>query len=653
MSPIRSPLRLSCRRALSFPIQTALRGRWSRELLGREFWNWTRLDWTRLDWKLLGRKLLVGGMGIAVSLLAALPAEAARLLNWRFDRAQNRLEFTTDTAVQPRAQLLANPTRIVIDLPGTSLGRPLAEELLGNGLQSLRVGQFDQDTTRLVLELAPGFQVNPQQINVQGVSPTQWVVQLPQLDRNGSPAGASVPPTATTPTGVTYLESWRATPDGLFIATQGGESAVVARRSRDQRTIELDITNSTLNPALLNQSFSLPNLAIESLTFRPVANQPNLSRITLTVPPNAPDWRASLSNLGGIILLPRRRPTPIPGQPTSTAPMPGNLPASQPPSPVAAPAQIQSVSLDRSGTQLLIQSDRPLQFSAQPEGNEYRVRLFPAQLRADVQGPNLSTSSLLQRVRLRQDDTQTVSIFIEPAPGVQIDIPRPLSPQMLSLTLREPRSILVPAPTLPDPSRPPSPSPYPSTTPSIPLPSVPQGRFVVVIDPGHGGRDPGAVGRGGLQEKQVVFPVAQQVAALLTQQGVQVVMTRYDDREVDLEPRVQVAERANATVFVSIHANAISLNRPDINGVETYYYGSNEGRRLAQTIHQSLLENVAIRDRQVREARFYVIRRTSMPATLVEVGFVTGAEDAPRLADPAHRSRIAAAIAQGILRYLQ
>jgi N-acetylmuramoyl-L-alanine amidase len=128
-------------------------------------------------------------------------------------------------------------------------------------------------------------------------------------------------------------------------------------------------------------------------------------------------------------------------------------------------------------------------------------------------------------------------------------------------------------------------------------------------------------------------------------------MTRADDREIDLQPRVDVAEQVNATLFVSIHANAISLDRPDINGVETYYYSSGAG--LADTIHRSILSNVGMNDRGVRQARFYVLRRTSMPAVLVEIGFVTGRDDAPRLVNPNWQNQMATAIARGILEYLR
>jgi N-acetylmuramoyl-L-alanine amidase len=175
---------------------------------------------------------------------------------------------------------------------------------------------------------------------------------------------------------------------------------------------------------------------------------------------------------------------------------------------------------------------------------------------------------------------------------------------------------------------------------------------VVAIDPGHVGRDPGAVGIGGLQEKQVIFPISLRVAELLEQQGVTVVMTRRTDVAVGLQERADIANRAQGTVFVSIHANAISMSRPDVNGVETYF-ASESGRRLAASIQASMLAATGMRDRGVKQARFHVLRATNMPSALVEVGFVTGAQDAPRLADPAWRETAAQAIARGILQYLQ
>jgi N-acetylmuramoyl-L-alanine amidase len=164
----------------------------------------------------------------------------------------------------------------------------------------------------------------------------------------------------------------------------------------------------------------------------------------------------------------------------------------------------------------------------------------------------------------------------------------------------------------------------------------------------------GAVGIGGLRETNVVLPIGLEVVRLLQQQGLQVYVTRTDEsREVDLPPRVALAEQVRADVFVSIHANAINLTRTDINGTEVYYApGSDSGAQLSRYILDSIVRNVNMPNRGVRAARFYVIRRTSMPATLVETGFVTGAQDAPKLGDPQFQRQMAAAIAQGIIAFL-
>jgi len=186
------------------------------------------------------------------------------------------------------------------------------------------------------------------------------------------------------------------------------------------------------------------------------------------------------------------------------------------------------------------------------------------------------------------------------------------------------------------------------------LPVVPRGRFRVVIDPGHGGPDPGAVGIGGLRETDVVLDVGLQVARLLQSRGVQVLMTRTSEVDVDLPPRVSLANSSGAHVFVSLHANALSMDRPDVNGVETFYFSGGRSIDLAVSIQQQIMAiSPGTPDRGARPGRFYVIRRTVMPSVLTEMGFVTGEIDAPRLADPDFRRRLAQAVANGILSYLQ
>jgi N-acetylmuramoyl-L-alanine amidase len=192
-------------------------------------------------------------------------------------------------------------------------------------------------------------------------------------------------------------------------------------------------------------------------------------------------------------------------------------------------------------------------------------------------------------------------------------------------------------------------APPPAVVAAPQLPS--QGQRLVMLDPGHGGMDPGAVGIGGLQEKGVVLAVAQHTAAALRAQGIAVQMTRQGDQTVDLQPRADMATAARATVFVSIHANAVNMQRPEVNGLETYYY-SDSGRVLATALQNQVLSTMAMNDRGVRQARFLVLRRTAMPAALIEIGFVTGALDAPKLRDPHWQAQMGQAIAQGILNYL-
>lgn len=215
-------------------------------------------------------------------------------------------------------------------------------------------------------------------------------------------------------------------------------------------------------------------------------------------------------------------------------------------------------------------------------------------------------------------------------------------------------TITVPNHSIPETVEPAPTAPVPSSTPT-PLPPLrPQQRPIVVVDPGHGGPDPGAVGIGGIYEKDIVLDISLQVASLLENQGIQAILTRQTDMDLGLQPRVDLANRARANLFVSIHANAISMSRPEVNGIETYHVaGSREGQRLAEHIQRQLLASTGMRDRGVKRARFYVLVRTAMPAVLVEVGFVTGQEDALRLSDPATRTQMAQAIVQGILDYLQ
>ena len=120
--------------------------------------------------------LLSGFIG---AFLFCSPAKAGKIISWDFEPQDNDLLFMTDEGVQPKAELLSGPTRLVIDLPGTTLGRETVKESYQGPIRGFRIGQPEPDTTRIVVEWAPGYTVDADDIEFEGVSPTHWTVEIP------------------------------------------------------------------------------------------------------------------------------------------------------------------------------------------------------------------------------------------------------------------------------------------------------------------------------------------------------------------------------------------------------------------------------------------------------------------------------------------
>ncbi|MCF8720320.1 N-acetylmuramoyl-L-alanine amidase [Nitrospina gracilis] len=219
---------------------------------------------------------------------------------------------------------------------------------------------------------------------------------------------------------------------------------------------------------------------------------------------------------------------------------------------------------------------------------------------------------------------------------------------------------------------------------------------LVVVDAGHGGKDHGAIGHHGLKEKEVNLNISKQVAAILTHRyKLRVVLTRDDDRFIELADRGKIANQKDADLFVSIHANAAPHKAAE--GIETYYLGSgateqaretasrengtliysvaddevqqilaslisttkiNDSSRLAskvqRTLHGSMVKHYQdVHDLGVKEGPFFVLHDTNMPSILVEVGFVTNRREEKRLSSQAYQKALAEAIAKGIYEFLK
>lgn len=195
---------------------------------------------------------------------------------------------------------------------------------------------------------------------------------------------------------------------------------------------------------------------------------------------------------------------------------------------------------------------------------------------------------------------------------------------------------------------------------------------VVVIDPGHGGQDSGAM-VGGVAEKDLTLDLAQRVDRLLEEAGIATVMTRMDDSYISLAERAAMTNRISACILVSLHFN--EGNKPVSNGIETYYADHQvapggpifawlpflerasgqkpnvESQNLASSVQEALIARTNAFNRGTKAEQFFVIANVRHPAVLVEGGFLSNKEDSQKLTSADYREKMAIAISEGILRY--
>lgn len=182
------------------------------------------------------------------------------------------------------------------------------------------------------------------------------------------------------------------------------------------------------------------------------------------------------------------------------------------------------------------------------------------------------------------------------------------------------------------------------------LPPAGNGKKTVVIDPGHGGTDPGVISISGVKESDFNLALSLKVAALLQEEtNIHLVMTRNDDTYPTRDERAQLANDIKADIFVSIHANGATTSSP--NGTETLYT-RNESKQLAKVMHKHLIKATGLRDRSAKYQNVLVTRETKMPAVLLEVGFMSNPVEEALLLQEEFQNRVAEGIVEGIKEYL-
>ena len=182
---------------------------------------------------------------------------------------------------------------------------------------------------------------------------------------------------------------------------------------------------------------------------------------------------------------------------------------------------------------------------------------------------------------------------------------------------------------------------------------------IITLDPGHGGSDPGAIGASGLKEKQITLEISMRVKELLEKEGAKVYMTRTTDKDVygpnasdraELQARVNVAEKYNSDLFVSLHINS-SVNK-SVGGFSSYYYPKTDNDlKIAKAIQDKFAKNFGVDNLGVRQANFYVVKRCSMPATLLEMCFISNPKEEKLMKSRWFQKKTARLIVEGVENY--
>ena len=182
---------------------------------------------------------------------------------------------------------------------------------------------------------------------------------------------------------------------------------------------------------------------------------------------------------------------------------------------------------------------------------------------------------------------------------------------------------------------------------------------IITLDPGHGGSDPGAIGASGLKEKQITLEISMRVKELLEKEGAKVFMTRTTDKDVyapnasdraELQARVNVAEKHNSDLFLSLHINS-SVNK-SVGGFSSYYYPKTDNDlKIAKAIQDKFAKNFGVDNLGVRQANFYVVKRCSMPATLLEMCFISNPKEEKLMKSKWFQKKTARLIVEGVKNY--
>lgn len=503
-----------------------------------------------------------------------------------YDAERDMIVVKADGHLTPKTTRLANPDRVVIDLPGSHFvpAYQQFDNFQNSPIERVRVGQYLSSTTRIVLDLSRGANFEVLNAGNDLLIPT------------GGKAIASAP----TATAAPRHEAPEVPTVRAVNVVRGTISFVMSSRRPYWSDMEpgnpshflVVFPNVKLAPGLNGASRTVNSNGVIRWRARQDGDD---ARIEFDLS-GSPDFNIGATGLGWRFsqAAPQARP---------------NLNA--PPPATDAPLTLRKVG---DQWQLVITAGGPFTYQTSTLAGD-RVRL-------DLNGAHVSLprdsvyidSGLIARVRVSN---------VSGSSRLTIDFDQPV--HYTSRMLGNRRSVL------------------------MALTRV--NKDSVTVDPGHGGTDNGAMGVNGTREKDVTLAIATRLSRIMASNGMSVQMTRMKDLEILLRPRVEMANRNDSDVFISIHANSMGALH-EVHGIETYYF-SDESYALAKAVHKQLIRTLKQPDRGVRKNNFYVVHHTQMPSALVEIGYLSNAEEEARLKDPAYQEEAAQAIYRGVREFLE
>lgn len=482
----------------------------------------------------------------------------------------------------------------------------------------------------LIASSCLGLEVSAQEILLNPQSKDRLLAQLPKTAKQ------------------LKLRNIQASADGFALQINGVPQISDLRVANPDRVI-LDLQATEISPEIRDVAIAANRYGIRQIKAAQAQTNPAIARLVFDLNNDVPiNLLSSFDSNRGLFWL--RQSGTVSGNSSNVS----QILQTNSTNLVNNKAVIEGLSFNGYG-QLVIKSNRAISYqgSFDSRNNTYTFRIPNSQIAAQLRRPLLGSNSPIEQIRLNQVG-DTVAVSVKTISGWQIIETGRANPQEIALQLTSTGQTVVAA----------KPRSQPLTNnnnqitqiknrQSNQISQIGNGRQIVVIDPGHGGPDVGAT-RNGVYEKDIVLAMSQQLGQILQQMGYGVVYTRTQDEDLDLEPRVQIAESTRASAFVSIHVNSLDANASSVSGVETYHApNASLGKTLAELVQQQVIASTGANDRGVRSARFHVILKTSMPAILVETGFITNPSEAAKLVNAAYQRQMAEAIANGVDQFLK